>query len=215
MGNKAVFFDLDGTVLDSQQDIADCMNMALKELGYEQRTYAEYRKVIGNDAPNFVRKLLGEMPYDKLMYIWNYYIPFVQKYGTEKSKLFDGIKEVLGELKNRGFKLILYTNKTPDELVPFIDKFLSNLGFDLIVGVGGTINAKPSPNEVQRILKELDVLPENAYMVGDGETDMVTAGNSNIIAVGVLWGNRDREELVESGAKFIAKSPDELLEIIK
>lgn len=213
--NKVVFFDLDGTVLDSQQDIADCMNMALKELGYRQRTYAEYRKVIGNDAPNFVRKLLGDMPEEKLMYIWNYYIPFVQKFGTEKSKVFPSIKEVLVELKKRGHKLVLYTNKTPDELVPFIDKFLSDLGFDLIVGVGGTKNAKPSPNEVQRILKDFDVLPQNAYMVGDGETDMMTAVNSNIVAVGVLWGNRDREELVESGAKFIVKSPNELLEIIK
>ena len=69
--NKAVFFDLDGTVLDTQQDIADCMNMAITELGYEPRSYEEYRPVIGNDAPNFVRKLLGDMPYDKLMYIWN------------------------------------------------------------------------------------------------------------------------------------------------
>lgn len=213
--NKAVFFDLDGTALDTQQDIADCMNMALKELGYEEKTYAEYRKVIGNDAPNFVRKLLGDMPYDKLMYIWNCYIPFVQKFGTEKSKVFSGIKEVLGKLSARGYKLVLFTNKTPDELTPFIDKFLSDLGFDLMIGVGGTVNAKPSPNEVNRILRDFDVLPENTYMVGDGETDMLTAVNSNTIGVGVLWGNRDREELIESGAKFIAKTPADLLEIIK
>ena len=212
--NKAVFFDLDGTVLDTQQDIADCMNMALKELGYEHKTYAEYRKVIGNDAPNFVRKLLGDMPYDKLMYIWNYYISFVEKYGTEKTKIFDGIKEVLFALKESGYKIILFTNKTPDELVPFVDKFLADLGFDVIVGVGGTQNAKPSPNEVNRILKDFDVLPENAYMVGDGETDMMTAVNSNTIGVGVLWGNRDEEQLIESGAKFIAKTPKDILNII-
>ena len=62
---KVIFFDLDGTVLDTLQDIADCMNMAITELGYQPRTYAEYRKVIGNDAPNFVRKLLGDMPFEK------------------------------------------------------------------------------------------------------------------------------------------------------
>ncbi len=213
--NKAVLFDLDGTVLDTQQDIADCMNMALKELGYKERTYAEYRKVIGNDAPNFVRKLLGDMPEEKLMYIWNYYIPFVQKFGTLKSKVFSGIKEVLKEFKNRGYKLALYTNKTQDELEPFIDKFLFDLGFDVMLGVGGTIDAKPSPTALQRILKEFDVLPENAYFVGDGETDVLTAINAKINCVAVLWGNRDKEFLSKYGATVFAQKPQDLLEIIK
>ncbi|MBQ7236108.1 MAG: HAD family hydrolase [Clostridia bacterium] len=213
--NKAVFFDLDGTVLDTQQDIADCMNMAITELGYEPRSYEEYRPVIGNDAPNFVRKLLGDMPYDKLMYIWNYYIPFVEKYGTRKTKVFDGIKEVVSTLKERGYKLVLYTNKTPDELIPFIDKFLADLNFDLIIGVGGTEYAKPKPEKVQEILKNFDVSPKNAYFVGDGETDMMTALNSDTVAVGVLWGNRDKEQLVQSGASILVEKPQELLEIIK
>ena len=213
--NKAVFFDLDGTVLDTQQDIADCMNMAITELGYEPRSYEEYRPVIGNDAPNFVRKLLGDMPYDKLMYIWNYYIPFVEKYGTRKTKVFDGIKEVVSTLKERGYKLVLYTNKTPDELIPFIDKFLADLNFDLIIGVGGTEYAKPKPEKVQEILKNFDVSPKNAYFVGDGETDMMTALNSDTAAVGVLWGNRDKEQLVQSGASILVEKPQELLEIIK
>ncbi|MBR2449683.1 MAG: HAD family hydrolase [Clostridia bacterium] len=213
--NKAVFFDLDGTVLDTQQDIADCMNMAITELGYKPRSYEEYRPVIGNDAPNFVRKLLGDMPYDKLMYIWNYYIPFVEKFGTRKTKVFDGIKDVLCTLKERGYKLILYTNKTPDELIPFIDKFLSDLNFDLIIGVGGTEYAKPKPEKVQQILNEFNVLPSNSYFVGDGETDMMTAVNSNTIAVGVLWGNRDKECLIQHGATVFAEKPLDILEIIK
>ena len=212
---KVIFFDLDGTVLDTLQDIADCMNMAIKDLGYQPKTYEEYRPVVGNDAPNFVRKLLGEMPREKLMYIWNYYIPFVEKYGTRKSKVFDGVKEALLTLKERGYKLVLYTNKTPDELLPFIDKFLSDLGFDLILGVGGTKLAKPCPDKVLDILKKFKTTKENAFFVGDGETDMLTAVNSGITAVGVLWGNRDREQLEESGANFIAKKPLELLQFFR
>ena len=212
---KVIFFDLDGTVLDTLQDIADCMNMAIKDLGYEPKTYAEYRPVVGNDAPNFVKKLLGEMPYDKLMYIWNYYIPFVEKYGTQKSKVFNGVKEVLLTLKERGYKLVLYTNKTPDELLPFIDKFLSNLGFDLILGVGGTEFSKPCPKKVLEIMKDFNATKENAFFVGDGETDMLTAVNSGIAAIGVLWGNRDREQLEQCGANFIVEKPLELLDILK
>lgn len=212
---KAVFFDLDGTVLDTQQDIADCMNMAIVELGYEPRTYAEYRKVIGNDAPNFVRKLLGDMPEEKLMYIWNYYIPFVEKFGTLKSKVFANVPYVIKTLKEKGFKVVLFTNKTPDELQPFKPKFLDALGFDLVVGVGGTDKAKPSPKAVLEILSNYKISPENSYIVGDGETDMMTAVNGALIGVGVLWGNRDERQLIESGAKHIAKTPIDLLEIIK
>ena len=212
---KIVIFDLDGTVLDTMQDIADCMNIAIKDLGYAQRTYAEYRPVIGNDSKAFVRKLLGDMPEEKLLYIWNYYIPIVEKYGTQKTKVFSGIKEVLLTLKERGYKLSLFTNKTPDELQPFIPKFLDQLGFDDIVGVGGTKNSKPSPNEVYRILSDFNVSPENAYLVGDGETDILTAINAGITPIGVLWGNRDREQLALVGAKIFVKTPEELLEIIK
>lgn len=212
---KLVIFDLDGTVLDTVEDIADCMNMAISELGYKPRTYPEYRKVIGNDAPNFVRKLLGDMPYDKIMYIWNYYIPFVEKYGTNKTKVFDGIKEVCFALKERGCKIVAYTNKTPDELEPFIDKFLKDLNFDLIVGVGGTEDAKPSASGVEKVLKRFNVSAENAYIVGDGETDVLTAVNAGINGIAVLWGCRDKDFLESYGAKVFAKNPTQLLDLIK
>lgn len=208
-------FDLDGTVLDTREDIADCMNMTLKHLGYSTYDYEKYRTVIGNDAPNFMRKLMGDMPIETLMYIWESYIPFVEKYGTEKSKVFDGISEVLCTLKQRGYVLYLITNKTPSELAPFIDKFLTGLGFDYIEGIGGTENAKPSPNKIFDLLKKHNVKPENLYIVGDGETDMLTAVNSGTIGIGVLWGNRDEDQLLESGAKYIVDEPNQLLEIMK
>ena len=103
---KAVFFDLDGTVLDTLEDISDCMNVALKDLGYAPRTYAEFRPVVGNDAPNFMRKLLGDLPLNTLMAIWDYYIPIVEKYGTQKSNVFSGVKDVLYSLKEKGYKLV-------------------------------------------------------------------------------------------------------------
>ena len=212
---KAVIFDLDGTVLDTREDVADCMNLVLKDLGYKQRTYDEYKQVIGLDGMNFVKRLLGDMPDEKAQYIWDYYIPFVHRYGVIKTKVFDGLKEVLQTLKERGYKLSAFTNKTPDELMPFIPRFLQELGFDDIVGVGGTPNAKPSPNEVFRILKDFGVSPENAYVVGDGETDILTAINAGANPVGVLWGNRSKEQLSLVGAKVFATYPKDLLEVIK
>jgi len=212
---KAVIFDLDGTVLDTMQDIADCMNLALKDFGYEPRSYDEYKQVIGNDAPNFMRKLLGDKPKDYLMKIWDYYIPIVERHGTEKTKVFDGIKKVLETLKQRGYKLSLCTNKTPEELEPFVGKFLADLPFDDIVGIGGTENAKPSPNEVVRILKDFNASKENSYLVGDGETDVLTALNAGVTPIGALWGNRTKEQLATVGAKIFATDPIDIIDIIK
>lgn len=213
--NKVVIFDLDGTVLDTMQDIADCMNVALKDFGYEQRSYDEFKQVIGNDAPNFMRKLLGDIPNDYLMKIWNYYIPIVERHGTEKTKVFEGMKETLNILKERGYILSLCTNKTPDELEPFIGKFLADLPFDDIVGIGGTPNAKPSPNEVIRILKDFNASAKNSYLVGDGETDVLMALNAGITPIGALWGNRTKEQLAGVGAKIFAEKPMDVIDIIK
>lgn len=212
---KAVIFDLDGTVLDTKEDIANCMNITLKKLGIPEKSLDEYQRVIGNEATVFITKLLGEMPKEKAQAIWDAYTPVVERFGTEKSKLFAGMEEVLVTLKQRGYKLSLFTNKTPEELMPFIPRFLQDLGFDDIVGVGGTPNAKPSPNEVFRILKDFGVSPENAYIVGDGETDILTALNTGVTPIGALWGNRSREQLSLVGAKIFATCPKELLDVIK
>ena len=110
--NKLAIFDLDGTVLDTKEDVSDCMNKTIVSFGYKERTYAEYKQVIGNDAVNFMRTLLGEMPIEKLMEIWRSYEKVYDRFGINKTKLFDGVKEVLITLKERGYKLSLLTNKS-------------------------------------------------------------------------------------------------------
>ena len=212
---KVAIFDLDGTVLDTQEDIADCMNKTIELFGYKKRSYAEYKQVIGNDASNFMRKLLGDLPTEKLMEIWRSYEKVYDRYGIVKTKLFDGINEVLIALKERGYKLSLLTNKTPEELAPFIPVFFTNSPFDDIIGVGNTDGAKPSPKEVLRILSDFNVEKENAYLIGDGETDILAAVNAKITPIAVLWGNRTREQLKAVGANIFVDTPKEILNILK
>lgn len=212
---KVAIFDLDGTVLDTQEDIADCMNKTIELFGYKKRSYAEYKQVIGNDASNFMRKLLGDLPTEKLMEIWRSYEKVYDRYGIVKTKLFDGINEVLIALKERGYKLSLLTNKTPEELAPFIPVFFTNSPFDDIIGVGNTDGAKPSPKEVLRILSDFNVEKENAYLIGDGETDILAAVNAKITPIAVLWGNRTKEQLKAVGAKRFVDTPKEILDILK
>ena len=212
---KAVFFDLDGTVLDTELDIFDCMNEALSQLGYQTKDHKTIKSAIGNDSLNFMRVIMGNLSDEELMHIWcNVYEPIVKRKGVVKTKVFDNIKEVLLELKNRGCFLVLYTNKTQNELDPFIDKFLKDLPFDHIVAVGGTDMAKPCPKPVNDILEKIGVKKENAYLVGDGETDVLTALNAGVKPVAVLWGNRTKEQLSLVGAKQFASTPLELLDLI-
>ncbi len=215
MMDKVVIFDLDGTVLDTQEDIADCMNKTIETFGYEKRSYAEYKQVIGNDASNFMRKLLGDLPTEKLMEIWHRYENVYDRYGIVKTKLFDGINDVLTALKDRGYKLSLLTNKTPEELAPFIPVFFTNSQFDDIVGVGNTDGAKPSPKEVLRILSDFNAEKENAYLIGDGETDILAAINAGITPIAALWGNRSREQLEAVGAKIFVDAPKNILDLLE
>lgn len=213
---KAVFFDLDGTVLDTEQDIYDCMNEALAQLGYQTKDHKTIKSAIGNDALGFMRVIMGDLPEQELMNIWsNAYEPIVKRKGVVKTKIFDGVKEVLVALKDRGYILVLYTNKTQNELDPFVDKLLKDLPFDHIIAVGGTSRAKPSPEPVYEILSKFGVKKENAYLVGDGETDVLTALNAGIIPVAVLWGCRTKEQLSLVGAKSFVERPLQLLEVIQ
>ncbi len=216
MITKAVFFDLDGTVLDTEQDIYCCMNEALSKLGYEKKDHKTIKSAIGNDSLNFMRVIMGNLPDKELMNIWSsVYEPIVKEKGVEKTKVFDKIEEVLVELKNRGYVIVVYTNKTDNELEPFIDKFLRGLPYDYVIAVGGTEKAKPSPEPVYELLDKFGVEKENAYLVGDGETDVLTALNAGITPVAVLWGNRTKEQLSVVGAKLFAEQPLELLDIMK
>ena len=125
------------------------------------------------------------------------------------------MKDAINSLKSRGYIVCAFANKTEEELLPFIPKYLTQLNFDKISAVGGTDRCKPSPKEVLNIISEYGVTPENAYVVGDGETDVLTAINAGAVPVAVLWGNRSKEQLQNVGAKKFAKTPSELLSLIK
>ena len=213
--NKLAIFDLDGTVLDSLEDICDCLNVAFERFGYPKYSYAYLKKCVGLDSATLVNTALGgNVPIKKCREIWDYFASVVAVAGTKKSKVFDGIKEVLVELKKRGYYLSLFTNKTEVELAPFIPKFLNQLGFDDVVAVGGTDRAKPSPKEVFRLLSQFSVEPKNTYLIGDGETDILTALNAKVNPVAVAWGNRTEEQLRAVGAQVFVTNPLELLSIL-
>lgn len=213
--NKLVMFDLDGTVLDTEEDLLIGANELFDRLGYPRVDRARIKLANGKDAYSYMRTLMGDsVSMDEIKRAWDEYLKLLAEIGICKTKVFDGLEEVLSEFDKRGYILTILTNKAENELPAFAEKFLKKLPFDEIIGVGGTEDAKPAPNAILKLLKKYNIQKENAFMVGDGELDILSAINADVNPVAVLWGNRTQEQLAEVGAKIFASEPRELIDII-
>ena len=213
--NKLVIFDLDGTLLDTIKDIADSVNLTLEHFGYPTLTEKEITTYIGNGARNLIRRSVKvKLSDEEFERVFQYYNALYTSSKSEKTGVFDGLNEVLFALKNRGYKLAVLSNKQQAATDNVCKKYLKDFAFDMVVGQRDGVPIKPDPTEVYRIIKTLDVLPENAYFVGDGDTDAMTAINAGINGISVLWGYRERAQLESAGAKVFAENPRDLLDLI-
>lgn len=214
--NKAVIFDLDGTLIDSVPDIAENINIMLKHFGYPVLSEEEIKAKVGHGARNLVKDCIGKSLTDKeldeRLEFYNYQYT---NSGSPKTRLYKGIPETLKELKKRGYKLAILTNKPQETTDNVIKNHMSDLNFDKVVGQSGSVKCKPDKAATLAILKELNVLPENTYFVGDGDADVLTSLNSGTNGIAVLWGYSSKEKLAAFGATTFAYKPEDLLKIIQ
>ncbi|MBQ9734379.1 MAG: HAD family hydrolase [Clostridia bacterium] len=214
--NKAVIFDLDGTLIDSLPDIFEHVNITLEKYGAPKKDKSLIRQYIGNGARNLIlRSFDHKIESERADEILAFYNKSYTESDSPKTQLFSGIKEVLLELKKRGYKLGILTNKPQLTTDDVYKTYLSEIGFDAVVGYSAGRKIKPDPEALFDMLKGLDVSIENAYFVGDGETDVEVAINAKVNGIAVLWGYRDKDQLLLAGAKAFADKPSDLLEFIK
>ena len=213
--NKSVIFDLDGTLIDSLPDIAEYVNITLEKYGAPKKDVCKIRQYIGNGARNLIlRSFDGTIEGERAEEILAFYNKNYTESGSPKTRLFEGVKEVLFELKKRGYKLGVLTNKPQVTTDGVYQTYLKEIGFDAVVGQTAGKKIKPNPDTLLELLNSLGVLVENAYMVGDGETDVEVAINAGVHGVAVLWGYRDKDQLLNAGAKVFAEKPLDLLKVI-
>lgn len=214
--NKVVIFDLDGTIFDTIEDIHYYANLAMNKFGYKERSLTEVSSFVGNGARKLITRCVGEQineqEIDKIL---DFFVTEYTKEPCVKTKIYDGIFEVITQLKKRGYKIAILSNKQHATTERAVSRFFKNNEIDIVLGQTQDFKLKPDKQSTIYILNQLDVLPENAYMVGDGETDYLTAVNAGIKGISVLWGNRTREFLATFGAKTFANNPLELLDLIK
>ena len=213
---KIIVFDLDGTLLNSLEDLADSANWVLEQHGFPTHPVDAYRYFVGDGVRKLIERILPqeERTDARIEQCRQEFVAYYKVHMEDKTSVYEGITELLAELKNRGLKIAVATNKVHVAVAPLMAKYFPNIRFDAMIGQREGVPVKPAPQIMFDILKETGCEPSEALHVGDTATDMQLAHNAGVTPVGVLWGYRPLKELQEAGAKFIIEKPEELLGLV-
>ncbi len=211
----AIILDLDGTILNTLDDLCDSVNVALKKGGFPLRTLDEVRNFVGNGAKNLIIRSLGDNATDKN--IEKTLSDFKAHYETNKTNKtapYAGMLEAMSALKTRGCKLAIVSNKHDDAVQGLYEKFFSET-CDFALGNCAFLPKKPAPDMILYALEKIGKTVGDAVYIGDSEVDVTTAKNTNIPCISVSWGFRDKEILNAAGAEIIVDTADELITAIE
>jgi len=216
MKYEAVIFDLDGTLLDTLQDLADAVNGVLSRSGFPEHGLEAYRYFVGDGVEDLARRALPEKYRDEAT-VTGFVTAIMEEYRQRwpnHTRPFEGIPELLDILTAHHIKIAILTNKPDDSTRVMVSKLLPRWQFDIILGATPSLPKKPDPQGALQIADYLN-LPRQAFLyVGDSDIDMKTASAAGMYAVGVLWGFRTADELIRNGAKVLIGKPLELLELL-
>jgi phosphoglycolate phosphatase len=215
MKYKGIIFDLDGTLVDSVEDIADAMNEMLRCNGYATHDVSVYKLFVGNGIRNLVYKALPAYARkeDIVNRCFAEMMALYRNNFVDKSDLYPGIAEMLDGLVQRGIKMSILSNKADEFVTKVVDVLLPNWKFESIIGLTVEEDKKPNPKYALQMAVQMGFESSEMVFMGDSSVDMKTARNAGMIPVGVLWGFRSKKELIENGAKYILEKPSNLLQI--
>lgn len=213
---KAIIFDLDGTLCDTLDDIRTGVNAVLERLGYKTRTKDEIHKFINNGARELIRRSLPKdvQSVDFIVdsALSDYDMEYAKCY-CDTTHAFEGVDELLWELKRLGYRLGVLSNKQDAFVRDIISKVFGDDLFTFVMGQAG-FPPKPDPSSAQYVAKALGAYPEQCLYIGDSDVDVETSYRAKMAFIGVKWGYRDEEVLRMAGASTVAKDPFELLQSI-
>ena len=208
---NTIVFDMDGTVLDTLDDLTESVNYVLRQFGFASRTKDEYRKFFGNGIKYAIRcavpKEIPESVIDEMIPVFkeHYDVHCLDRTGP-----YDGILETLKALKENGYKMAIVSNKIDSAVKELNSRFFGKY-VDVAIGEQPGIRRKPAPDMVSAALTQLGSNADESVYVGDSEVDLETARNAGSPCISVLWGFRDRDFLIQKGAKTIIEKPKDIL----
>ncbi len=211
---KAVIFDLDGTLLDTLDDLRNAVNFALREFSFPERSREEIRSFIGNGVVKLMERSTPDgtdaITQEKCLDTFRrYYLEHM----ADNTAPYKGIISLLERLRSEGISTAVVSNKLHSAVVGLCEDYFPSL-INIPLGVSEESERKPSPINVYKAMKVLSSDTENTIYVGDSNVDVETAHRAELKCIGVTWGFRDREELLAHSCDFIADTADEVLKII-
>lgn len=211
---QAVVFDLDGTLLNTLEDLQDSVNYGLRKYGMEERTLEQIRNCVGNGVQRLLELSVPEGTtremFDKV------FAAFKEHYAihcNDKTDLYPGIRALLVELKERGFRMAIVSNKLQEGVDVLYEQYFKDY-ITVAIGSRDGIRKKPAPDTVMEALRVLGLSKEHAVYVGDSEVDIATAANSEMDCITVAWGFRTRQEQLAAGGTVFVDEPKEIVELL-
>lgn len=215
---KGVIFDLDGTLLNTIEDIKDSINLALNEMGLKgDYTTEEMKYFVGSGVDVLTERAIKKFHVQKERRIelkerYNY---IYGKRKAIKTKPYEGISELILSLRKRHIIVALLSNKPHQDTLDVLDHYFGLQNFDFPFGKREGIPPKPNPQGVELLLETMNLKREEVIYVGDSDIDMQTARNANLTKIGVSWGFRTKQELYQNGADYIIDKPNQIIDIIE
>ncbi len=209
MGNKGIIFDLDGTLLNTLQDLAASVNSVLDERGWPEHPVDAYRSFVGDGLTMLVRRAVPEHIRDQRLI--NEYVQAVRREYSrrwaDKTAPYPGIPQALEELKQKGIVMGILSNKPHEATLEVVRHFFPGGCFEVVQGAMPNGLVKPNPKPALEVAARMGKNPGQVYFLGDSNVDMLTASSAGMIALGAAWGFRGREELLQAGARYILEKP--------
>ena len=214
MKYELIIFDMDGTILDTLEDLKNSMNYTLRMFHMPERSLDEIRSFVGNGIRRLIEQaVVAGTSEDKITEIHKKFMEHYEIHCADFTKPYDGMCELIANLRKQGYKTAVVSNKADAAVRDLCVQYFPKL-FDLAIGEKPDLARKPAPDMVNLALQQLQISKERAVYVGDSDVDVATAKNSNLDLIAVDWGFRSRECLLAQGADIIISHPSEILELV-
>ena len=214
---KLVIFDLDGTLLNTISDLAAATNQALAKLHYPCHEEPAYLRFVGNGINKLFERALPEAARTEqnVRRVRELFVPYYNEHGTDLTRPYAGITQLLLQLQQCGLKLAVASNKYQAATTELVKHYFPQIAFSAVLGQREGLPTKPDPLFVQEILTQTGVCPADTLYVGDSDVDMQTAHNAGVDACAVTWGFRTQAELEAYHPRYVVHAPHEILAIVR
>lgn len=207
---KGVIFDLDGTLLDTLEDLTDAVNHVMSAFSFETKSIDQVRSFVGNGVVRLIEQCVpGSDEHEQFSEVLTAFMAYYEAHCNHKTRPYDGVLALIDKLHRGGVKLGIVSNKF-DLAVKALNRQYFHNWIDFALGVTDALHRKPAPDMVYACIEQMQLKPEVVVYIGDSEVDLMTAQNAGVDCISVLWGFRSLEVLLEYGATQLVSTVDEL-----